>query len=314
MAEMINISGLTKSFGPLKAVDDVNLTVRGGEVLGFLGPNGAGKTTTMRMITGFLDPTAGSVSVCGHDVATDAIAAREKIGYLPEGAPLYGDITPQALLEFVAGTRGFSGAQKDERIARAAERLALHEVLFRPIDTLSKGFKRRVGLAQAILHEPDVLILDEPTDGLDPNQKRQVRDLIRTMGRERAIIISTHILEEVEAVCTRAVLISHGRIVFDGTPHELQARSDRHNAVCVRVRGDLVTRVRPDLEAMPGVTAVEVDGALERHATLRVLPTNGRSIVQDVSERLRAGGFEIEGLYVEQGHLDEVFHKLTAGH
>ena len=159
MAEMINISGLTKSFGPLKAVDDVNLTVRGGEVLGFLGPNGAGKTTTMRMITGFLDPTAGSVSVCGHDVATDAIAAREKIGYLPEGAPLYGDITPQALLEFVAGTRGFSGAQKDERIARAAERLALHEVLFRPIDTLSKGFKRRVGLAQAILHEPDVLIL-----------------------------------------------------------------------------------------------------------------------------------------------------------
>ena len=310
---MIKLSGLTKKFGPLTAVDDVSITVGGGEVLGFLGPNGAGKSTTMRMITGFLDPTAGSVAVCGRDVAMDPIAAQRRIGYLPEGAPLYGDITPAALLDFVAGSRGFKGDDRRQRVARAAESLAIGDVLHRPIETLSKGYKRRVGLAQAILHDPDVLILDEPTDGLDPNQKRQVRSLIRDMGKDKAIVISTHILEEVDAVCSRAVIISQGRLVFDGTPAALQARSGSHNAVCVRLEGSLIAKARAKMETLDGVSGVEVEDALERTATMRVVPTDGQAIIETVGAALRDGGFSIDGLYVEQGRLDDVFHHLTAG-
>jgi ABC-2 type transport system ATP-binding protein len=225
MTAMIEIRGLAKHFGTLKAVDAVSFDVAQGEVLGFLGPNGAGKSTTMKMITGFLAPSSGTVRVAGQDVASEPVAAKKEIGYLPEGAPAYPDMTPEAFLGFVAEVRGFSGAEKERRIAEVVRKVHLEGVLLQPIETLSKGYKRRVGLAQAILHDPRVLIMDEPTDGLDPNQKHEVRSLIRQMGRDKAIVLSTHILEEVEAVCTRAIIINRGRIVFDGRPDELESRA-----------------------------------------------------------------------------------------
>jgi len=222
---MIEIQNLTKRFGPVAAVTDLSLTVRPGEVLGFLGPNGAGKSTTMKMATGYLAPDQGTVSICGHDIVSDTIAAQQRLGYLPEGAPAYGEMTPREFLHFIAGVRNLTGADARAATERAIAGAELKAVLDQPIDTLSKGFRRRVGLAQAILHDPDVLVLDEPTDGLDPNQKHAVRGLIRGMSKDKTIIISTHLLEEVEAICTRAVIIDQGRIVADATPAELAARS-----------------------------------------------------------------------------------------
>ena len=223
---MIEIEGLTKRYGRHTVVDDLSFSCGAGEVLGFLGPNGAGKSTTMKMVTGFVAPSAGSASVCGHDIRTDTLAAQRRIGYLPEGAPLYAEMTPAQFLAFVADVRELSAAARQERLDEVIELLHLGPVLDQSIETLSKGFKRRVGLAQAILHDPDVLILDEPTDGLDPNQKHEVRELIRSMSEEKLIIISTHILEEVEAVCTRAIIIADGRLLVDDTPENLVAQGD----------------------------------------------------------------------------------------
>lgn len=222
---MIEVSHLTKRFGGFTAVSDLSFTVQPGEVLGFLGPNGAGKSTTMKMITGFLVPTAGRVTIKGHDVATEALAAKRSLGYLPEGAPSYGEMTVREFLHFIAKIRGLSGAQRQQRIDTVIEQVNLQAVLHKTIDTLSKGFGRRVGLAQAILHDPDVLILDEPTDGLDPNQKYEVRKLIEGMAQDKIIVVSTHILEEVEAVCTRAMIIAEGRLLADSTPAELASRA-----------------------------------------------------------------------------------------
>jgi ABC-2 type transport system ATP-binding protein len=222
---MIEISHLTKRYGALTAVDDVSFTVAPGEVLGFLGPNGAGKSTTMKMITGFVTPTAGSVRVCGHDVETSPLAAKACMGYLPEGAPSYAEMTVRSFLDFIADIRGLTGERRASRLDDVVQRLALASVLEQAIETLSKGFKRRVGLAQALLHDPQVLILDEPTDGLDPNQKHEVRSLINAMSKDKIIIISTHILEEVDAVCNRAIIIANGRILADETPKALAARS-----------------------------------------------------------------------------------------
>jgi len=222
---MIEIQHLTKRFGPLTAVSDLSLTVRPGEVLGFLGPNGAGKSTTMKMVAGYLAPDAGSVSICGHDIVSDTIAAQKKLGYLPEGAPAYGEMTPRQFLHFIAQVRELEGEAAKAATDRAIAGTELKAVLDQPIETLSKGFRRRVGLAQAILHDPEVLIMDEPTDGLDPNQKHAVRGLIRGMAKDKTIIVSTHLLEEVEAICTRAVIIDRGRIVIDATPAELAARA-----------------------------------------------------------------------------------------
>jgi ABC-2 type transport system ATP-binding protein len=222
---MISVENLVKAFGPKLAVNDVSFTVERGEVLGFLGPNGAGKSTTMRMITGFIPPTSGKVTIGGYDVLEDPLPAKRLIGYLPENAPGYADMTVHGFLNFAAELRGLQGDARKKAVSRAVELCFLQNVLYQTIDTLSKGYKHRTGLAQALIHDPDILIMDEPTDGLDPNQKHEVRNLIKRMGENKAIIFSTHILEEVEAACTRVIIIDRGRIVANGTPQELKARS-----------------------------------------------------------------------------------------
>jgi ABC-2 type transport system ATP-binding protein len=313
MSEMISIRGLTKTFGSIRAVDNVSFAVARGEVLGFLGPNGAGKSTTMKMITGFLTPTSGTAVVCGHDVLEHPVAVKRRIGYLPEGAPAYPDMTPAAFLDFIARVRGFRGAEIKKRVALAVDRVQLREVLHQPIDTLSKGFKRRVGLAQAMLHDPDVLILDEPTDGLDPNQKHEVRSLIGDMARDKAIIISTHILEEVDAVCTRAVVIARGRVVADGTPTELESRSRWHNAVSVVLAAPKLAAAREAIGKLPHVAAIEEIEGEQNLVCVVAFPRNGQPIIGDISQLARRNEFGIEEIRVERGRLDEVFRSITTG-
>src|SRR5262245_52187250 len=308
---MIEIEGLTKNFGRIAAVSGIDLRVLKGEVLGFLGPNGAGKSTTMKMIAGYLTPTSGRVSICGHDVENDTIAAQAKLGYLPEGAPAYGDMTPRQFLSFIAQVRGFSGAEAKTRAAAAAAKTELEPVLEQPIETLSKGFKRRVGLAQAILHDPPTLVMDEPTDGLDPNQKHSVRRLIQAMAKEKAIIISTHLLEEVEAVCTRAVIIDKGRIVADGTPASLLARSRHHNAVTLTIPADAAPTAKAKLQALPGVLSVEDVSQSDGVATITAFPRASTLIIEDVSGLAAQEKWDVRELYAEAGRLDEVFRALT---
>jgi ABC-2 type transport system ATP-binding protein len=308
MNPLLVIEGLSKRFGPIVAVDDVTFNLGRGEVLGFLGPNGAGKSTTMRMITGYLAPTSGRVSVCGLDLAKSPIEVRRRIGYLPEGAPAYGDMTPLGLLEFVASLRGYDDTARRERIDGVVELLELGRVRHQPIETLSKGFKRRVGLAIALLHDPEVLILDEPTDGLDPNQKHHVRTLLRNMAKDKAIIISTHILEEVDAVCTRAIVIAKGRIVVDAKPAELEARSSYHNAVALRMPAAQVARAQEVVSAVPGVARVE-DG--RSGAELIAFPDQGVEILDPVCRAIDDAGLSVNEVFVERGRLDEVFRQLT---
>lgn len=310
MTDMIQIKALRKEFGPIVAVDGVSFNVPKGQVLGFLGPNGAGKSTTMKMVTGFLAPTSGTAVICGHDIIEAPIEAKKKIGYLPEGAPLYGDMTPEGLLRFLADVRRIPRAERKAAIEKAAAHVQLEGVMRQPIETLSKGYKRRVGLAQAILHDPEVLILDEPTDGLDPNQKHEVRLLIQQMSAEKAIVLSTHILEEVGAVCSRAIVIAKGRIVADGTPAELEARSRHHNSVRLTVRAG-ADKVAAELKNIDGVASVDVLPSSNGLAECRVFPRNGRTIVADVSQRLRELNWDVEELTVETGRLDEVFRSLT---
>jgi len=309
MDAMIEVRHLTRRFGPVTAVDDVSFAVRRGEVLGFLGPNGAGKSTTMKVITGFLAPTSGTAVVCGADIVEDPIAAKRHIGYLPEGAPAYPDMTALSFLRFIARIRGFAGAEAKRRIDLAVERTALGGVLAQPIDTLSKGFKRRVGLAQALLHDPDVLILDEPTDGLDPNQKHEVRTLITALAPTKAIIISTHILEEVDAVCTRATIIARGKLLADGTPGELEARSRHHNAVRLTIDG-AAGDAKTALLRLPGVVAVEPVDDLEGSG-LMIFSRDGHPIVAEVTDLVRTAGWPIAGIRVERGRLDDVFRAIT---
>jgi ABC-2 type transport system ATP-binding protein len=309
---MLEIRHLAKYFGALKAVDDISFTVPRGEVLGFLGPNGAGKSTTMKMITGFLAPTAGTAIVCGHDIATHPMAAKKCIGYLPEGAPAYPDMTPADFLDFIAHIRGFGGSEAKRRIGSIVEMIRIAGVLHQPIETLSKGFKRRVGVAQALLHDPSVVILDEPTDGLDPNQKYEMRRIITAMRPEKAIIISTHLLEEVEAVCSRAIIIANGRILADGTPAQLAQRSRHHNAVRLGIAA-ADPQVRAQLAQLPGVAAVEPVSDSEGDA-LMIFPNGGRPIIGNIADLARAHGWEVTGLQVERGRLDDVFREITTVH
>jgi ABC-2 type transport system ATP-binding protein len=305
---MIKTEQLCKRYGALTAVDHVSFEVRPGEVLGFLGPNGAGKTTTMRMLAGFITPTSGRASICGHDVVDDALAAKACLGYLPEGAPAYGEMTVQGFLEFVADLRDLGNARQS-RLDYVIGRLQLQAVLGQSVETLSKGFRRRVGLALAVMHDPPVLILDEPTDGLDPNQKHEVRTLINEMARDKIIVISTHILEEVDAVCNRAIIIARGRIVADDSPHALAAHSRYYNAVSIRLeRAEHLAEMRAAVASLPAVAEVEVSA---REARLTALPKAGATILPAVSELAARRGFALTELHLESGRLDEVFRTIT---
>ena len=309
---MIQVDHLIKNFGTKRAVDGISFSVQRGEVLGFLGPNGAGKSTTMRMITGFLPPSAGRVSVGGFDVVESPIPARRLIGYLPENAPAYTDMTVGGFLNFAAEIRGLRGAKKRQAIGRAVELCFLESVLHQSVDTLSKGYRHRTCFAQSILHDPEVLVLDEPTDGLDPNQKHEVRGLIRRMGATKAIIFSTHILEEVDAVCSRAIIIDRGKIVANGTPAELRGKSEMAGAVTLRVSGMAAAAVSARLYQIPQTKRVTV--LEEKNGAVAVCaypkPNAGEgTFPRAVGEAAR--GWQIEQLQIEEGRLDEVFRNLT---
>lgn len=313
MENLIEVSNLRKQFGSLVAVDGVSLTIARGEVLGFLGPNGAGKSTTMKMITGFLAPTSGTIKVCGRDLAEAPLAAKARIGYLPEGAPAYSEMTPASFLEFIADIRGMGAAVKAARIREVVAKIHLEGVLNQTIETLSKGFKRRVGLAQAILHDPEILIMDEPTDGLDPNQKHEVRALIKEMAPHKGIIISTHILEEVDAVCTRAVIIAKGRLLFTGTPPELEARSRYHHAVTLTVDTAQAGNIAAALRELPQVTAVEITHPTTSTARLTALAREGQALFAIIQQAAQQQRWPVQEMFVESGHLDEVFRSITTG-
>ncbi len=303
---MIEAKALTRYFDRLLAVDNISFKVEPGCVLGFLGPNGAGKSTTMKMLTGFLAPSSGTAIINGHDIVSDSLKAREQIGYLPEGAPLYGEMTVIDFLDFIARARGFRAHEVRARALAAAHRLELGGVLQQTVETLSKGFKRRVGLAQAILHDPRVLILDEPTDGLDPNQKHHVRELIRSMSEQRIIIVSTHILEEVDALCNRAMIIAQGRVVADETPADLVARSRYHNAVTLKL--DDLRGAASVFSKLPGVAQVEINGD-----ELTLFPQPHQQLLPAVTATIDKHGWVVDSMRLEEGRLDEVFRDITRG-
>jgi ABC-2 type transport system ATP-binding protein len=308
---MIDCQGLTKQYGRLRAVDDLSFRVEPGEVLGFLGPNGAGKTTTMRIVAGFLPATAGRALVCGFDVETQATEAKRRIGYLPEGAPSYPEMTPRSFLEFIAAARGVPQPKRRQRLDEVFALLHLEKVLDQSIETLSKGYRRRVGLAQAILHDPEVLILDEPTDGLDPNQKHEVRALIERMARNKIIVISTHLLEEVDAVCNRAIIIARGRILADDTPRGLEARSRFHNAVSVKLADPaLLPATRAAIEALDEVSHTELD---QNTGRLTAFPAPGKLPLAAINALAENHRWPLAELHLESGRLDEVFRSITGG-
>ena len=304
---MIEIANLTKKFDQFTAINDLNFNVREGEVLGFLGPNGAGKSTTMKVITGFLAPSAGTAIIDGFDITENPIQAKGLIGYLPEGAPCYGDMTTLEFLKFVAQIRGYRGEEIVVRVQHVLEEVELQSVSHQTIDTLSKGFKRRVGLAQAIMHDPKVLILDEPTDGLDPNQKFHVRELIKNLARDKIVIISTHILEEVTAVCTRAIIIAEGRILVDGTPAELEAKSKYHHAVNIKLTDDY--DLADDLAGIPEIGVVEKDP--EDQLRYTILTKDGTPIFNKVSEVAQSKQWPVSEFHINRGELEDVFRKVT---
>ncbi len=311
---MIKVQNLSKLFGTKRAVNNVSFSVERGEVLGFLGPNGAGKSTTMRMITGFIPPSAGTVTVGGHNMVENPIPAKRLIGYLPENAPSYTDMTVHGFLSFAAELRGLRGEAKKKAVARVVEMCFLEAVLHQSVDTLSKGYRHRTCLAQALIHDPEVLVLDEPTDGLDPNQKHEVRQLIKRMGERKAIIFSTHILEEVEAACTRAIIIDRGQIVANGTPEELKQRSDYAGAVSVRVHGVAPDLVKQKLAEIPVARKASIVKAQEAVVWARAYPkanlANG-DLARGVAEVSTREGWKIEELHTEEGRLDEVFRSIT---
>lgn len=303
---MIQVENLTKQFDDFTAVDNLSFTVKPGEVLGFLGPNGAGKSTTMKMITGFIEPSAGNVFIFGQSVSEQPLLAQQQMGYLPEGAPAYGEMTVIAFLNFIADVRGLKNEQKQVRLDTVIEQVQLASVLNKTIDTLSKGFARRVGLAQAIIHNPQILILDEPTDGLDPNQKHQVRELIKGLAQDKIVIISTHILEEVSAVCTRALIINQGRLLLDGKPDELEQQSRHHNAICLQLAND-ETQVEASLQTLQTIDTVEALG----DRTYMIFPVEGKMILPEIVRFLDNKNWEAENLHLEKGRLEDVFRHVT---
>ena len=311
---MIKVENLKKAFGTKFAVNGVSFSVERGEVLGFLGPNGAGKSTTMRMITGFIPPTDGSISVGGHDMIRNPIAGKRLMGYLPENAPAYSDMTVHGFLGFAAELRGLSGDAKKKAIGGAVEMCFLESVLHQSVDTLSKGYRHRTSLAQALLHDPDILILDEPTDGLDPNQKHEIRTLIRRMGETKVIIFSTHILEEVEAACTRAIIIDRGQIVANGTPRELKARSQNAGAVTISLLSTPSSEAIGKLRALSPVKETQIISEDAVRTVIRCIPNKDQvsgSFSRVVGELAQRENWRLEELRVEEGKLDDVFRSIT---
>ncbi len=311
---MIKVENLEKHFGTKRAVAGITFSLERGEILGFLGPNGAGKSTTMRMLTGFIPPTAGSVTVGGYDMLENPIPAKKLIGYLPENAPIYTDMTVHGFLSFCAELRGLRGEARKKAVHRAIEMCFLEPVMHQSTDTLSKGYKHRTCLAQSILHDPDILVLDEPTDGLDPNQKHEARQLIRRMGEKKAIIFSTHILEEVDAVCTRAIIIDRGKIVANGTPADLRGRSEIAGAVSLRVIGTAADAVKARLALVTGAkraSIVKEEGAV---VWARVYPeahSQNGALARHVADAAQKESWKVEELHTEEGRLDEVFRHIT---
>ena len=309
---MIEVKQLVKQFGNLHAVDGISFGVEQGEVLGFLGPNGAGKSTTMKMITCFIAPTAGTVTVGGKDILEDTVAVRGQIGYLPESAPSYGEMTVTEFLRFMAEMRGMRGSEIGKAVERVVEITALEDVRHQIVETLSKGYRQRTCFAQALIHDPPVLILDEPTDGLDPNQKHEMRELIRQMRHSKTIILSTHILEEMEAVCSRAVIIAKGKIVADGTPDALAAKSRYHNAVTLHTRDSRGEALKEKLKTIDGVGRISFSPASgPAPAVFTLFPEKGKVILPAVTRYLEQQQIAVDEVFTERGRVDEVFREVT---
>ncbi len=312
---MIEVDHLSKNYGSLVAVDNISFQVNKGEILGFLGPNGAGKSTTMKMLSCFITPTSGTARIDGKDIQSDSLGVRKIVGYLPESAPSYKSMTVHEFLDFIAETRGFRGQEKSDKVDRIIDLTSLESARFQTIDTLSKGFRQRVGFAQALIHDPPVLILDEPTDGLDPNQKQEVRSLICKMAEEKAIILSTHILEEMEAVCTRAVIINQGKIVVDGSPQELLTHSKMYNTITLTLPHRLEDATVEALQKLEVINDVKIFEPAQTSGlfSVQVFPNKKQDILEQVKSCLDADNIEISEIYREKGFMDEVFRNLTLG-
>lgn len=308
---MIEAVEISRNFGKFQAVSNVSFQVQKSEVLGFLGPNGAGKSTTMKMLTGYLQPSSGDALICGHSVTKQSLKARAKIGYLPESAPSYGEMQVEEFLRFAGKVRGLTGGKLNSQIEKVLEDTSLQTVRKQLIETLSKGYRQRTCLAQSLLHDPPVLLLDEPTDGLDPNQKYEVRKLISQLKEDRTILVSTHILEEVEAICTRAIILSEGKIVGDGTPEELLSKSVYHNAINLKISVKPNQNVQQILLGIPSVERVEIQSSNYQTLSFVVLAKQGQPILEEVKERLDQQNVKIVEMYVEKGRLDEVFRQMT---
>ena len=308
---MIEVVEISRNFGKFQAVSNVSFQVQKSEVLGFLGPNGAGKSTTMKMLTGYLQPSSGDALICGHSVTKQSLKARAKIGYLPESAPSYGEMQVEEFLRFAGKVRGLTGEKLNSQIEKVLEDTSLQTVRKQLIETLSKGYRQRTCLAQSLLHDPPVLLLDEPTDGLDPNQKFEVRKLISQLKEDRTILVSTHILEEVEAICTRAIILSEGKIVGDGTPEELLSKSVYHNAINLKISVKPNQNVQQILLGIPFVERVEIQSSNYQTLSFVVLAKQGQPILEEVKERLDQQNVKIVEMYVEKGRLDEVFRQMT---
>ncbi|MEC8285645.1 MAG: ABC transporter ATP-binding protein [SAR324 cluster bacterium] len=308
---MIEVVEISRNFGRFQAVSNVSFQVQKSEVLGFLGPNGAGKSTTMKMLTGYLQPSSGDALICGHSVTKQSLKARAKIGYLPESAPSYGEMQVEEFLRFAGKVRGLTGGKLNFQIEKVLEDTSLQTVRKQLIETLSKGYRQRTCLAQSLLHDPPVLLLDEPTDGLDPNQKFEVRKLISQLKEDRTILVSTHILEEVEAICTRAIILSEGKIVGDGTPEELLSKSVYHNAINLKINVKPNQNVQQILLEIPSVERVESHSSNHQTLSFVILSKLGQPILEEVKERLDQQNIKIVEMYVEKGRLDEVFRQMT---
>jgi len=304
---VLAVEDLVKRFGDIRAVDAVNFTVSKGDVLAFLGPNGAGKSTTMKIITGYLQADSGRVTYDGADIAEQPRPIKSRIGYLPEGVPMYGEMPVHSFLAFIAKVRRMPSSESRRRISKAVSALGLHGVLTQRIETLSKGYQRRVGLAQALLHDPEYLILDEPTDGLDPNQKAQIRELIKSISVRKAIILSTHILEEVEAVCNRVIIIDRGRIVVDTTPAELATLSKSHNAIFVQMDGLESDQLSAQLRSV--VNCVEIDEVA--HDSIRIVAEDRDAVIDRINEIAKASNCTVRQMYPQGGNLNDVFRQIT---